>query len=112
MFGDEYFREWLYDKKLADKAPRLKMNVLSSDIKMKQVVRAVAEFYKVEAEALFKVVKGPQNENLPRKVAMHLCQEMTEVMLDDIAKAFGLINIGSASFISHQIRQKVPMAIN
>ena len=106
VFGDEHFREWVYDKKLADKEPKLKLGVLSADIEIKQVVRAVADFYDVEVEALLKVVKGPQNENLPRKVAMHLCQELTGVRLGDIALVFGLLNIGSVSFITHQIRQK------
>ena len=106
VFGDEHFKGWVYDKKLADKAPKSKLSVLSPDIEMKKVVKAVVDFYKVEADALFKVVKGPQSENLPRKVAMHLCQELTGATLGEIAILFGLVNIGSVSFITHQIRQK------
>jgi putative transposase len=36
---------------------------------------------------------------------MHLCQELAAVKLTDIAVQFNLSNIGSVSFITHQIRK-------
>ena len=52
------------------------------------------------------VIKEPTIGNEGRKLAMHLCQELSGVTLREIAEYFGLKYIGSVSFISHQIRKE------
>ena len=37
---------------------------------------------------------------------MYLCQELADVKLKDIAQNFNLGQVGSVSFITHQIRKK------
>jgi len=50
--------------------------------------------------------KGPQLENEARKVAMYLCQQLTDKYLIDIAKKFNLKSTGSVSYTTHMIRNK------
>ena len=83
-----------------------KISVLAPDISLEQVVVSVARYYQIEQDFLFKVIKGPQSENLPRKIAMYLCQELTGAKLHEIAELFGLSSGGSVGFITHDIRKK------
>ncbi|NQZ10250.1 MAG: hypothetical protein HRT35_24120 [Algicola sp.] len=59
-----------------------------------------------------KRTKGPQQENKPRKLAMYLYQELTGAKLNDIVTQFNLGNIGSVSFITHQIHKRVDKGVS
>ena len=54
-----------------------------------------------------KLQKGPQLENIARKVSMYLCQQLTGKSQKDIAKYFNLQNTGSVSFTTHVIRVRI-----
>jgi chromosomal replication initiation ATPase DnaA len=45
-------------------------------------------------------------ENLPRKVAIHLCQELTGSTMGKIAEVFYLGHYRSVSFITHEVRMR------
>jgi putative transposase len=76
------------------------------DLSMTKVIKGVASYYDLATVELTKRTKGPQKENKPRKLAMHLCQQLTGAKLTEIASQFNLSNIGSVSFITHQIRKR------
>ena len=79
---------------------------MQPDLTIIQVIQGVASAYDTLEGDITKRTKGPQQENKPRKLAMHLCQELAGAKLIDIVAQFNLSNIGSVSFITHQIRKR------
>ena len=76
---------------------------------MKQVVTEVARFYKVDEQSIYQAARGPGSRNVPRWVAMHLCQELSAVTLQVIARRFGLKRYGTVSTtigkLKHEFRE-------
>jgi chromosomal replication initiation ATPase DnaA len=105
LIGDKRFREWVYEELLPELAATAKARVVQPDLTMTQVIKVVAHYYGTVEDDITKLTKGPQQENKPRKVAMYLCQELSAVKLTDIVARFNLGNIGSASFITPQVRK-------
>jgi REP element-mobilizing transposase RayT len=64
---------------------------------IKAVVEKVAEHFKVSEKGIYQAARGPGSKNLPRWVAMYLCQELSAVTLQVIAKRFGLKRYGTVS---------------
>lgn len=106
VFGDEGFKEWVYEELLPELAAEGKSRVVRPDLTTQQVTNGVAAYYKTSTEELRKASRGPQIENEARKIAMYLCQELAAAKLREIADYFNLSHAGSVSFITHQIRQK------
>ena len=73
---------------------------------MIDVINSVATFYQKDVNSLILLKKGPQVENEARKVAMYLCQQLTDKYLIDIAKIFNLKSTGSVSYTTHKIRNR------
>ena len=63
----------------------------------KQIISAVAKRFKVTEASIYKAARGPGSKNVPRWVAMHLCQELSAVTLQSIAKLFRLKRYGTVS---------------
>lgn len=106
LIGEEEIREYVFLELMRNLKSEQKVRVIRPDHAMGEIVGNVAQIYGVTAETLLSVTKDPQKENEPRKVAMYLCQELGGVKLVNIASYFGLSNIGSVSFTSHQIRKR------
>ncbi|MBV1882752.1 MAG: hypothetical protein KUG82_14025, partial [Pseudomonadales bacterium] len=83
-----------------------KAAVIQPIMPIESVVEGVSHYYKTNSDNLRAVVRGPTKGNEARKIAMYLCQEISAAKLVDIAAYFGLGNIGSVSFITHQIRKR------
>jgi putative transposase len=64
----------------------------------------VGSFYQVSTSHLTNSAHGKVAENLPRKVAVYLCQETTGATLRKIAEVFNLGHYRSASYITHEVR--------
>jgi chromosomal replication initiation ATPase DnaA len=68
--------------------------------------------YQVDINTILTSAHGRVKENLPRKVAIHLCQELTGSTMGKIAKVFNLghyllgDNYRSVSFITHEVRMR------
>ena len=62
-----------------------------------KVVKAVAKQYKVSEKSIYKAARGPGSKNIPRWVAMYLCQELTGTTLQELASRFGLKRYGTVS---------------
>ena len=63
----------------------------------KQVITAVAKQFRVSESSIYKAARGPGSKNVPRWVAMYLCQELSAVTLQSIAKLFKLQRYGTVS---------------
>ncbi len=105
FIGDKSFRQWVYEELLPELEAAEKGRIVQPDLTMTQVIKGVSSYYNLKQGDITKQIKGPQQENKPRKIAMHLCQELAAAKLADIAVKFNLNNIGSVSFITHQIRE-------
>jgi REP element-mobilizing transposase RayT len=63
----------------------------------KLIISAVAKQFKVTEESIYTAARGPGSKNVPRWVAMYLCQELSAVTLQAIAKLFKLKRYGTVS---------------
>ena len=63
----------------------------------RQIISVVAKQYKVSEASIYKAARGPGSKNVPRWVAMYLCQELSAVTLQSIAKLFKLKRYGTVS---------------
>jgi len=63
----------------------------------KKIVSAVASRFKVSEASIYKAARGPGSKNVPRWVAMYLCQELSAVTLQSIAQMFKLKRYGTVS---------------
>jgi hypothetical protein len=74
---------------------------------IKKVVTEVAKHFKVSGESIYQAARGPGSKNVPRWIAMHLCQELPAVTLQDIARRFGLKRYGTVSTTVGKLRQEL-----
>jgi len=82
---------------------------------IRKVVAAVAKHYKVPEKNIYKAARGPGSKNVPRWVAMYLCQELSGVTLQEIAKRFGLKRYGTVSTTIGKLKhefQVVPKTVS
>ena len=63
----------------------------------KQIISAVAKQFKVTESSIYNAARGPGSKNVPRWAAMYLCQELSAVTLQAIAKLFKLKRYGTVS---------------
>lgn len=63
----------------------------------KEIVTAVATQFKVTETSIYAAARGPGSKNVPRWVAMYLCQELSAVTLQAIARLFRLKRYGTVS---------------
>ena len=71
-----------------------------------KVVVGVAKHYKVSEKSIYKAARGPGSKNIPRWIAMYLCQELSGVTLQEIAKRFGLKRYGTVSTTVGKLKQE------
>lgn len=108
ILGDERFRKSARAKSSPEK-PRGVSRGQSARQRpsMKQVVEAVAKAFKVDEKSIYQASRGPNSKNVPRWVAMHLCQELSSVTLQDIAGRFGLKRYGTVSTTVGKLKQEL-----
>jgi putative transposase len=63
----------------------------------KKIISAVAKQFKVSESSIFNAARGPGSKNVPRWVAMYLCQELSAESLEAISKLFKLKRYGTVS---------------
>ncbi|MEX0617727.1 MAG: helix-turn-helix domain-containing protein [Pseudohongiellaceae bacterium] len=63
----------------------------------KEIISAVAAQFKVTESSIYQAARGPGSKNVPRWVAMYLCQELSAVTLQSIARLFKLKRYGTVS---------------
>ena len=107
IWGDDDFKTSAYGK-----AQNLGMEIdgkgLKEPVKMNTIIRQVAEQYDKKAEDIVTARRGQGQKNIPRWIAMKLCQDMGSAKLTEMAEVF---NVGHYSTVSQSIKRlKVLMA--
>jgi putative transposase len=64
---------------------------------LQKIVGLVAETFDVTAKSIVQAARGPGSKNIPRWVAMYLCQEAGGITLQVIAQHFALQRYGTVS---------------
>ncbi|MFK8012140.1 MAG: helix-turn-helix domain-containing protein, partial [Marinicellaceae bacterium] len=104
IIGETGFKQWIYDKLLNKESIESKSRAVAEDIKFIDVVDVIVKFYNLEIKNILDSSKGIKVENLPRKIAMYLCQQLTRESQKEIAEYFKLNSTGSVSYTTHKIR--------
>ena len=98
ILGDDKFRKSAQKKKSATATRGVSRGANAKwRPSCKQIISAVAKEFKVSEASIYKAARGPGSKNVPRWVAMYLCQELSAVTLQAIAKLFKLKRYGTVS---------------
>jgi putative transposase len=98
LLGDDKFRKAAQKKKSATTVRGVSRGANAKwRPSCRQIISAVAKEFKVSEASIYKAARGPGSKNVPRWVAMYLCQELSAVTLQSIAKLFKLKRYGTVS---------------
>jgi len=98
IMGDDKFRKQAQRKRATTKVRGVSRGAHAKwRPSCKEIVSAVARQFKVSEDSIYKAARGPGSKNVPRWVAMYLCQELSAVTLQSIAKLFKLKRYGTVS---------------
>jgi len=98
IMGDEKFKKTARGKRAASKVRGVSRGANAKwRPSCKLIISAVAKQFKVTEESIYTAARGPGSKNVPRWVAMYLCQELSAVTLQAIAKLFKLKRYGTVS---------------
>ena len=107
ILGNEKFQNSAKSKSAPEKPRGLGKGKLAHlRPSIKKVVAEVSKQFKVSENSIYSAARGPGSKNVPRWVAMHLCQELSAVTLQDIASRFGLQRYGTVSTTVGKLRQE------
>ncbi len=108
VMGDEKFRKQAAKKRDAGKRRGVSRGANAKwRPNCKEIVSAVAKEFKVTEESIYKAARGPGSKNVPRWVAMYLCQELSAVTLQTIAKLFRLKRYGTVSTTVGKLKKEM-----
>lgn len=91
--GSEAFRDWVYGRRITDDQAVSGDSSVSFRPGIDEIVERVAKLFSVPPASILQAKRG--ENNIPRWVAMMLCQEVGGCRLVDIANSFGLNRTGS-----------------
>ena len=98
ILGDEKFKSRAKTKRAATKIRGVSRGANAKwRPSCKLIIAAVAKQFKVTENSIYTAARGPGSKNVPRWVAMYLCQELSTVTLQSIAKLFKLKRYGTVS---------------
>ncbi|ALO47599.1 helix-turn-helix domain-containing protein [Pseudohongiella spirulinae] len=108
VMGDEKFRKFAAGKRSASK-PRGVSRGANAKWRpsCKDIVSAVAKHFKVSEESIYQAARGPGSKNVPRWVAMYLCQELSATTLQSIARLFKLKRYGTVSTTVGKLKKEL-----
>jgi REP element-mobilizing transposase RayT len=104
VLGDKIFRTQAYKKNRAIVPQRHKKRILQRP-SYKEVIATVAKVYQVSENTIVQSQQGRQHRNLPRKVAMYICQRTCDMSLQAIAEVFGVTHVGSVSNALSEVKR-------
>jgi putative transposase len=108
LMGDEKFRQQARKKRSPGSARGVSRGVNAKwRPSCKQIVTAVAKEFKVTEESIYHAARGPGSKNVPRWVAMYLCQELSAVTLQSIARLFKLKRYGTVSTTVGKLKKEM-----
>jgi REP element-mobilizing transposase RayT len=74
---------------------------------LQKIVNLVADSFEVTGKSIVQAARGPGSKNIPRWVAMYLCQEAGGITLQVIAQHFGLQRYGTVSTTIGKLKQEL-----
>lgn len=92
--GSDEFRAWAYSQRVTDDDSVSLAASTAFRPNAIEIVEQVATAFRVSSESILSTTRGGNN-NVPRWVAMHLCQEVGGLRLKSIAENLGLKRTGS-----------------
>jgi putative transposase len=108
IMGDEKFKKAAAKKRSPTAARGVSRGVNAKwRPSCKQIITAVAKQFKVTEESIYKAARGPGSKNVPRWVAMYICQELSAVTLQTIAKLFKLKRYGTVSTTVGKLKKEL-----
>ena len=108
VMGDDKFRKSSRKKRSATAARGISRGANAKwRPSCKQIIAAVAKRFKVTESSIYKAARGPGSKNIPRWVAMYLCQELSGVTLQHIAKLFKLKRYGTVSTTVGKLKKEI-----
>lgn len=99
ILGDKFFKENAYGKALSLDI-EIDKKGMKVPVSLEAVVACVAAFHKIDSKGITLTKRGRGQQNLPRWIAMKLCQEVGSAKLHEIAKLF---RVGHYSTVSQTI---------
>lgn len=106
VFGSEQFKSWVFDDLMPQLKEERRSRLIIPNLSTESVIQAVARFYNVDVRGIVFSAHGRVRENLPRKIAMYLCQELTGSIQVEIARVFNLGHYCSVGQITQEIRKR------
>ena len=108
VMGDEKFRKSSRKKRSATAARGVSRGANAKwRPSCKKIIANVAKRFKVTEASIYKAARGPGSKNIPRWVAMYLCQELSGVTLQHIAKLFKLKRYGTVSTTVGKLKKEI-----
>ena len=108
VMGDEKFRKSSRKKRSATAARGVSRGANAKwRPSCKKIIANVAKRFKVTEASIYKAARGPGSKNIPRWVAMYLCQELSGVTLQHIAKLFKLKRYGTVSTSVGKLKSEI-----
>lgn len=99
VLGDKLFREEVQKRsKLLDR--EIDKKGLKHPVSLPQIIKVVANYYQVKEQSIKRAKRGKGNRNIPRWMAMKLCQEVGSAKLNEIAR---LCEVGHYATVSQTI---------
>ena len=107
IMGDDKFRKAAQKKRSTTKVRGVSRGANAKwRPSCKQIISAVAKQFKVDEASIYKAARGPGSKNVPRWVAMYLCQELSANTLQSIAKLFKLKRYSTVSTTVGTLRKE------
>ena len=99
VLGDKIFKE-MVQKRAKSLDREIDKKGLKHPVPLPQIIKAVANYYQVTALEIKRAKRGQGNRNIPRWIAMKLCQEVGSAKLTEIAELF---EVGHYTTVSQTI---------
>ena len=108
VMGDDRFRKYAQKKRSATAVRGVSRGAHAKwRPSCKQIIATVAKRFKVTEASIYKAARGPGSKNIPRWIAMYLCQELSGVTLQHIAKLFKLKRYGTVSTTVGKLKKEL-----
>ena len=99
VLGDKRFKEEA-QKRCKSLEMEIDKRGLKHPVALTRIIKAVANYYQLTGPAVKRAKRGQGNSNIPRWIAMKLCQEVGSARLTEIAELF---EVGHYSTVSKTI---------
>jgi hypothetical protein len=107
IWGDRGFAESAYAKASSWDKEVTKKGIVE-EVPMADIVSHVAQFFDCSEQSIYQAQRGRGNKNIPRWIAMKLCQDYSGQTLQEIGKLFG---VGNYCTVSQTISRLKDLAI-